>query len=74
MINIVLWRSTIGCFYSKFKCYVGHSAFEQGMLHTALNKCVNVAVLHVKCTLYLALSDCFDLAMLHLGILMMLLH
>ena len=74
MIELVLWRRTIGCFYSKFKCYVGHSAFEQGMLHTALNKCVNVAVLHVKCTLYLALSDCFDLAMLHLGILMMLLH
>ena len=74
MIDIVLWRSTIGCFYSKFKYFVGYSAFEKGMLHTALNKWLNVAVLHVKCMLYLALSDCFDLAMLHLGILMMLLH
>ena len=74
MIDIVLWRSTIGCFYLKFKCFVGYSAFEKGMLHTALNKWLNVAVLHVKCTLYLALSDCFDIAMLHLGILMMLLH
>ena len=49
MINIVLWRSTIGCFFSKFKCFVGYSAFEKGMLHTALNKWLNFAVLHVKC-------------------------
>ena len=30
MIDLVLWHSTIGCFYLKFKCYVGYSAFEKG--------------------------------------------
>ena len=74
MIDLVLWRSTIGCFYTKFKCYVGYSAFEKGMLHTALDKWLVFAVLHVKCTLHVALNDCFDLVVLHLGILMMLLH
>ena len=64
----VLFTLTIGCFYLKFKCYVGYSVFEKGMLHTALNKWLIVAVLHVKCTLHLALNGCFDLAVLHLGI------
>ena len=74
MIDLILWHSTIGCFYSKFKSYIAYSAFEKGMLHTALIKLLSVAVLHVKCTLCLALNDCFDLAVSQLSILMMLLH
>ena len=68
MIDLVQWRSTIGCFNWKFKCYIGHkyanSTFENGMLHITVNDWFDVAVLHVKGMFPTALNDWFDFAVL----------
>ena len=77
MIDLVQWRSTIGCFNSKFKCYIGcnytNNAFDKGMLHTALNECFHFTVLHVKHMLYRAMNDWYDYAVLYVAVFMILL-
>ena len=43
MVDLMQWRSTIGCFNSKYNCYIGckytNDPFKEGMLHTAMNAC-----------------------------------
>ena len=68
MIDIIQWRSTIGSFNWKFKCYIGHkytnNAFENGMLHTTVNNWFDIGVLYVN-ILHIVLSDWLDVAVLH---------
>ena len=72
MVDLMQWRSTIGCFYSKYKCYIGrkytNNAFENGMLHTALNGWFNCTMLHVKRMLHTTLNNWFDFAVLHMPV------
>ena len=50
MIDLSQWRSAIGSFQLKVKCYIGkytNNAFDSGVLHTVLNDIIDFAVLHV---------------------------
>ena len=50
MIDLAQWRSAIGSFQLKVKCYIGkytNNAFDSGVLHTVLNDIIDCAVLHV---------------------------
>ena len=51
MIDLLQWRSAIGLFGLKVKCYIGckyaNNAFDTGVLHTVSDDFIDYAVLHV---------------------------